>query len=173
VGVHEYTTTILPKRKEEDLILYHKYTREDVCRLLLWPRDEHGTIFGYKVHRETMTCPIFVTYHKKSEEIDPSIDYEDHFISNEEFAWETRTRVRLNSSEPKAIRNEEGPLRKLLFIQKNNDEGNAFYYMGDVDFISNEERTKKNAKGDILPVVAMRFSLHHPVPPDLYEYIEG
>ena len=173
LGRYEYEQTILPKRKNEDLILYHKYSREDVCRLLGWSRDEHGTMYGYKVHRETMTCPIFVTYHKRTEEIDPSIDYEDHFISPEEFAWETRTRVRLDSSEPKAIRNEEGEMAKLLFVQKNNDEGSTFYYMGEVDFLSNEEKTKENGKGQVLPVVAMRFSLRNPVPPDLYEYIEG
>lgn len=173
VGMHEYENHMLPKRNEEDLILHQKYSREDVCRMLNWTKDEHATMYGYKVDRQTMTCPIFVTYHKKTEEIDPSIDYEDHFISAEEFAWETRTQVRLNSSEPKAIRNEQGPMRKLLFIQKNNDEGNAFYYMGDVDFLSNEQRTKQNGKGETLPVVAMRFSLRHPVPADLYEYIEG
>ena len=173
LGFFEYESTIWEKRKSEDLVLYHKYSREDVCRLLGWNRDEHGTMFGYKVHRETMTCPIFVTYHKRTEEIDPSIDYEDHFVSPEEFAWETRTRVRLDSSDPKAIRNEEGEMRKLLFIQKNNDEGSTFYYMGEVDFISNTEQTKKNGKGEELPVVAMRFSLRNPVPPDLYEYIEG
>ncbi|MBN2860136.1 MAG: DUF3427 domain-containing protein [Sphaerochaetaceae bacterium] len=173
LGFYEYESAILPKRKSEDLVLHHKYSREDVCRLLGWSRDEHGTIYGYKIHRETMTCPIFVTYHKRTEEIDPSIDYEDHFISPEEFAWETRTRVRLDSREPKAIRNEEGEMSKHLFVQKNNDEGSTFYYIGKLEFISNTERTKKNGEGQELPVVAMRFSLHHPVPPDLYEYIEG
>ncbi len=173
VGTYEYETSIHPSRGDDGLVLHHKYSREDVCRVLNWSRDEHGTMFGYKVHRETMTCPIFVTYHKRTEEIDPSIDYEDHFISPEEFAWETRTRVRLDSSEPRAIRNENGVMKKLLFIQKYNDEGSAFYYMGEVDFISNVERTKKNGKGEDLPVVAMRFSLRHPVPADLYEYIEG
>ncbi len=173
VGTYEYENEILAKHTEGDLILHRKYSREDVCRLLNWTRDEHATMYGYKVHRETMTCPIFVTYHKRTEEIDPSIDYEDHFISPEEFAWETRTRVRLDSREPKAIRNEEGQMSKHLFVQKNNDEGSTFYYMGEIDFISNTERTKKNGKGQDLPVVAMRFSLHHPVPPDLYEYIEG
>ncbi len=173
LGRYEYEQTILPKRKDEDLILYHKYSREDVCRLLNWSTDPRGTLNGYKVHRETMTCPIFVTYHKRTEEINPAINYKDLFISPEEFAWETRTPRRLNSSEPKAIRNEEGELRKLLFIQKNNDEGRAFYYMGEVDFLRNEEKTKENGEGKVLPVVAMRFSLRNPVPPDLYEYIEG
>ncbi len=42
-----------------------------------------------------------------------------------------------------------------------------------MNFTSNTERTKKNGKGEDLPVVTMRFTLHHPVPPDLYEYIEG
>jgi len=72
-----------------------------------------------------------------------------------------------------AIRNEKGSVRKLLFIQKSNDEGITFYYMGDVEFLSNKQITKVNGKGKTLPYVAMNFSLHHPIPLDLYEYIEG
>ncbi|MDC7245210.1 MAG: DEAD/DEAH box helicase [Sphaerochaetaceae bacterium] len=172
ISKHEYETSMLPKRQDDDLILYHKYSREEVCRMLNWTKDESGTIFGFKVHRETMTCPIFVTYHKKEDQIDSAINYYDRFENPETFIWETRTRVKIDSSEPKAIRNEEGPLRKLLFIQKNNDEGKKFYYMGDVSFISHEQHTKENDKGETLPVVRMRFAMHKSVPPDLYEYIE-
>ena len=173
VAEHEYRRTTLSNRVDNDIILYHKYSREDVCRLLNWEKDEHATMFGYKVHYHTMTCPIFVTYNKRVAEIDPSINYEDHFINHEEFAWETRTNITLESSEPKAIRNEKGHLKKYLFIQKNNDEGIAFYYMGEIEFLSNTQSHKKDGKGKLLPVVAMTFRLHTPVSPDLYEYITG
>ncbi len=173
LGNKEYRTNVLPHRMPDDLMLYHKYSRQDVCRLLNWDKDESSTIYGYKVDKRSMTCPIFVTYHKNIEEIDPSINYHDHFKSPEEFAWETRHSVKLGSSEPKAIRNEEGPMRKLLFVQKNNDEGIAFYYMGSMEFLSNTQGKKETGKSKELPVVAMEFAMHTPVPADLYDYITG
>ncbi|MDD4220117.1 MAG: DUF3427 domain-containing protein, partial [Sphaerochaetaceae bacterium] len=83
------------------------------------------------------------------------------------------TRVRVHSREVKAIEKESNQMRKLLFIQKNNDEGRTFYYMGDLIFLSKEEASKKNDKGEELPVVAMRFKMEKSVPPDLYAYITG
>lgn len=173
LGNKEYRTNVLPHRMQDDLILYYKYSRQDVCRLLNWEKDESSTIYGYKVDMRSMSCPIFVTYHKNVEEIDPSINYQDHFISPEKFAWETRHGVQLNSSEPKAIRNEKGQMTKLLFIQKNNDEGIAFYYMGTMEFISNTQHKILNGKGKELPVVAMQFAMNTSVPGDLYDYLTG
>ncbi len=171
VGEYEYRTYYLKQRRADDFVLYHKYSRQDVCRLLNWEKDESSTIYGYKVHRVNGTCPIFVTYNKNVEVIDASIDYNDYFVSANEFAWETRTRVRLDSAETKAIRKDSTEMRKLLFIQKNNDEGITFYYMGDMIFLSNHETTKKNNKGEVLPVVAMRFEMEESVAPDVYGYL--
>lgn len=171
LGEYEFRETKLADRVDDNLILYQKYSRQDVCRLLHWDSDQTGTLFGYKIDYKTRTCPIFVTYHKNVEEISPTTNYFDHFISPSEFEWETRTRVKLNSKEPKAIRGESGDIRKLLFIQKNNDEGITFYYLGEVEFISNWESTKPDKHGNELPVVVMRFKMKSPVPSDLYEYI--
>ncbi|MFA7017860.1 MAG: DEAD/DEAH box helicase [Sphaerochaetaceae bacterium] len=173
VGDYAYKTHFLSQRQADDFVLYHKYSRQDVCRLLGWEKDGSATLFGYRVHPASKTCPIFVTYHKNVEAIDSSIDYNDYFISPAEFAWETRTRVRVHSREVKAIEKESNQMRKLLFIQKNNDEGRTFYYMGDLIFLSKEEASKKNDKGEELPVVAMRFKMEKSVPPDLYAYITG
>jgi len=171
LGECEYRQHYLEGRGEHDLVLYQKYTRQEVCRLLAWPKDESATIYGYKVHKETRTCPIFVTYHKDRENIDASIDYHDMFLSKDMFQWETRNSVRLNSIEPRYIRGEEGPLQTLLFVQKSNDEGRAFYYMGMMVFASNEQKTKTSNKGKILPVVEMQFSVQPSIPQDLYSYI--
>ena len=173
LGDYEYRHCNLENRQEYDLVLYNKYTRQDVCRLLGWEKDESSTINGYKVHYPTLTCPIFVTYDKDTEHIDPSIDYDDRFISPSEFAWETRTPVHLDSKEPKAIRGEHpaGKFRKLLFVKKSDDEGLAFYYLGEMDFLSNRETTKLNKEGKSLAVVAMRFAMKHRVPDSLFDYL--
>jgi hypothetical protein len=64
-----------------------------------------------------------------------------------------------------------GPMEVLLFVQKSNDEGRSFYYLGPLSFLRNAPSSKTNGKGDHLPVVMMRFALTHPVPPSLYNYI--
>ncbi|MBI9095198.1 MAG: DEAD/DEAH box helicase [Sphaerochaeta sp.] len=171
LGEFEYRQHYLEGRDEHDLVLYQKYTRQEVCRLLNWNKDESATIYGYTVHKATRTCPIFVTYHKDRVNIDASIDYHDKFLSRDMFQWETRNSVRLGSVEPQYIRGELGPMQILLFVQKCNDEGRAFYYMGELAFVSDEQKQKTNNKGKVLPVVEMHFRVHPSVQADLYSYI--
>jgi hypothetical protein len=45
--------------------------------------------------------------------------------------------------------------------------------MGSMEFISNTQEKKENGKGKELPVVAMEFAMHTPIPADLYDYITG
>lgn len=171
LGDFEYSQHYLEGRDEHDLVLYQKYTRQEVCRLLNWKRDESSTIYGYKVHKETRTCPLFVTYHKDRDNIDSSIDYHDLFLSRDIFQWESRNNVKLDSIEPRHIRGEEGPMKIFLFIQKSNDEGIAFYYMGELQFRANVQKSKTSSKGKKLPVVEMLFRVQPSVQQELYSYI--
>ncbi|NLA92295.1 MAG: DEAD/DEAH box helicase [Spirochaetales bacterium] len=169
LGEWEFENFILPHRRADDFALHHKYSREDVCRLLGWPDNQAATLFGYKVDYERQECPIFVTYDKDLEAISSSIHYKDYFISPEEFAWETRNRVTLKSKEVVAI--EDKACRKLLFIKKSNDEGHSFYYMGDLEHLMSGAGEKIDDKGRRLPVVAMRFKMEKRVPDNLYRYL--
>ncbi len=61
------------------LLLYEKYTYEQVCQLLEWPQNEVPlNIGGYKFHKETKTYPVFINYHK-ADDIQDTIKYEDRF----------------------------------------------------------------------------------------------
>lgn len=171
LGEHEYSSHYWQSRGEYDLVLYQKYTRQDACRLLNWQSDDSSTIYGFRIHTESRTCPIFVTYHKDKDTIDSSIDYHDEFLSSDLFAWETRNNTYLHSKEPRYIRGEKGPIELLLFVQKNNDEGHAFYYMGQLDFLSNVQKEKFSSKGKALPIVQMHFKLRTSVQTELLEYI--
>lgn len=171
VSKYSYLNDFAERRGAHDLVLYQKYSRQEVCRLLGWEKDEANTIYGYKVDYKHRMCPIFVTYHKDSKTIDPGIDYRDRFLSPEQFVWETRNNVHLDSKEVRAIRGEMGPIEILLFVQKSNDEGRSFYYLGPLTFLRNAPSSKMNGKGKHLPVVMMRFALVHPVPQSLYSYI--
>lgn len=152
----------------DGFILYQKYSRKDVCRILNWEKDEHSTMYGYKVKHGT--CPIFVNYHK-DEGIAQSTKYEDGFTSNYEFEWMSRSRRTLDSGEIVAIRNYQDGLRIPLFIKKSNDEGNDFYYMGEVSPTQFDQSEMLDDSGKNVPVVKVKFAMNYSVKENIYEYI--
>ncbi|MCQ2737845.1 MAG: DEAD/DEAH box helicase [archaeon] len=148
------------------LKLYEKYSRKDVCRLLNWPSDQSGTIFGYRV--KYGTCPIFVTYDKQ-EDIAASTKYKDEFESQDVFSWMTRSRLTLDSKEVKSIINDDLDIH--LFIKKSDDEGKDFYYLGPVEVLDYNQTTIENDDGDELPIVNFKFKMNYSVKEDVYKYL--
>jgi phage repressor protein C with HTH and peptisase S24 domain len=132
--------------------------------LLNWEKDISSTVYGYRTHGGDTPC--FVTYHK-SDAIESTINYNDHFINQSTFAWESRSNRRLKSNE---ILNLINSKRILLFVKKQDGEGTDFYFMGDVSIIpdSIEQGTMPESK---LPVVHFKFHLQQPVIQSLYHYI--
>ncbi|QES90248.1 DUF3427 domain-containing protein [Rhizosphaericola mali] len=149
---------------KDGIILYNKYSRKDICRLLNWDKDISSTIYGYRTNMEVTPC--FVTYHK-SKDIDDSINYNDHFINPSTFAWESRSNRRIDSNEIKAVINSK---RILLFVKKENGEGSDFYFLGNVK-INLESIRQQTMKETLKPVVHFQFLLESSVPDNLYNYI--
>lgn len=153
---------------ENNLVLYGKYSRKDVCRLMNWDRDESSTMYGYRIKHNT--CPIFVTYEKK-DDISESTKYEDQFINQQTFSWMTRNGVAIDSRESqKIINSEQSGLKIVLFIKKSDGEGTDFYYMGEVNPVDWRQTTIKNNKGRKLPIMNFLFKLKNSVREDIYEY---
>lgn len=153
---------------ENNLVLYGKYSRKDVCRLMNWDRDESSTMYGYRIKHNT--CPIFVTYEKK-DDISESTKYEDQFINQQTFSWMTRNGVAIDSRESQEIINsEQSGLKIVLFIKKSDGEGTDFYYMGEVNPVDWRQTTIKNNKGRKLPIMNFLFKLKNSVREDIYEY---
>lgn len=154
----------------DGFILYQKYSRKDVFRILNWETNPiPQNVGGYLISGDKTKFPIFVTYHKK-ENISETIKYEDGFINNSEFKWETKNPRTLKSPEIELLKYHQNKLRVLLFIQKSNDEGIEFYYMGDFKPIENSfEPITKNGNGG--KVVKVRFSMDHPVENFIYNYL--
>jgi hypothetical protein len=153
-------------RNEKQFRLYEKYSREDVLRLLNWERFMNGqNIGGYKIKYNT--CPIFVTYNKR-EDISETINYADHFISKEVFNWMSRNNRRVTSPELEPLINYDG-LDVELFIQKSNDEGIEFYYIGKLTPLSHEQvfRTINDKEQ---PIVNFKFSIETEVKDEIYSY---
>ncbi|MGI6216363.1 MAG: DUF3427 domain-containing protein [Coriobacteriales bacterium] len=154
------------------LTLYEKYSRQDVCRLLDWEKDDSSTVYGYRVKYNT--CPIFVTY-QKSEDISSTTRYADEFIDQETFSWMTRTglsldKVRDGSELDLLLHAKELGLKVYLFIKKSDAEGSDFYYMGTVNLEEPTQRTMEDDNGNVRPVVNFQLKLDNPVRDDYYDY---
>lgn len=148
--------------------LYRKYSRKDVFRVLKWEENPNPqNVGGYMVSKAKDNCPIFVNYHK-GDDIADSIKYEDHFIDESTFGWMSKSNRKLNSPEIKLFASKDALPRLPLFIKKHNDEGNDFYYMGDMtpQFDSFDQTTI-----DGKSVVKIVFDMVHEVRRDIYSYI--
>jgi superfamily II DNA or RNA helicase len=166
-----YTQRFDRKNFVAGFLLYQKYSRKDVCRILNWEKDEHSTMYGYKVNYTSWntTCPIFVNYHKE-EGIASTTKYQDRFLSTHEFEWMSRSRRTLESKEIIEIKTNKG-LRLPLFVKKHNDEGADFYYMGDITPTAFEQTTLTDDQQNPVSIVRVNFSMNQPVDESIYNYL--
>ncbi len=155
----------------ENLTLYQKYTRKEVCKNLNWVHDESSTIYGYKTKHQT--CPIFVTYHKHVD-VDSSINYDDELMNRTTLKWYTRSNRSLKSEEVlKIVNAKKNQIDIHIFIKKDDDDGRDFYYLGKAEPLLDtiHETTMKGDDNKDLPVVCMQMNLMSEIELKLFEYI--
>lgn len=168
-----YLSKMEQSQQIDGLLLYQKYTRKDVFRILGWEENPIAqNVGGYLISKDKKYCPIFVNYHKE-DDISDTTKYEDAFINPELLQWMSKSKRTLKSPDVQAIRqHKEHGMRLPLFIKKHNDEGIAFYYMGDVLPIEDsfEEELMETDKKPV-SVVKTHLKLKIPVEKGLYDYI--
>jgi superfamily II DNA or RNA helicase len=154
----------------DGFILYQKYSRKDVCRILNWEFNEESTVYGYKIKYNT--CPIFVNYHKE-DGIAATTNFPEKFNNNNEFLWFTKPNRNLTSKDVQTIKNYRNHLKFPFFVKKSNGEGSDFYYMGNVIPLEESftQTTILNDNKKEVPVVKIMLSLNTPVEDSLYNYI--
>ncbi|SCX02495.1 Helicase conserved C-terminal domain-containing protein [Lachnospiraceae bacterium YSD2013] len=162
---------------DNNLVLYQKYSRKDVCRILNWDKDCSSTVYGYRIKHGT--CPIFVTY-EKEDDISDTTKYPDEFerissnpeeFSSKIFSWMTRSRVTLSSPEAQQlIHAKESGLKVLLFLKKSDGEGTDFYYMGEVDPIKWAQTTISDENKNEIPIVNFKLELRNEARKDIFDY---
>ncbi len=159
---------------QNGFVLYRKYSRKDVFRILnVRENPVAQNVGGYLVSADNTHCPIFVNYHK-SDDISASTKYEDKFLNTKEFNWMSKSNRKIASSDVQSILGKNGAIRLPLFIKKNNDEGIDFYYMGNVspELSQVEQAAISNDAGKNVSVVKFRFNLSNAVTASMYNYLE-
>ena len=151
-----------------------KYSRRDVFRILRWDKLPNAqNVGGYIVSQDKTNCPIFVTYHK-GDNISETTRYEDHFINPRHVVYMSKSRRTLTSPEVVIMRNQsENKIRLPFFVKKDDDEGTAFYYLGDLTSVPDQfkKTTMQNDTGGSISVVKMEYLLDRDVDPRLYSYL--
>ena len=173
-GVSRYERDYRHSYAQTDLVLYQKYTYEDVCRLLNWEQNEVPlNIGGYKFDKKTKTFPVFINY-DKSDDISDTTKYEDHFVQG------FRDRLIAISKSGRSLQSEdvqnflkakERGIQVELFVRKNKDDkiSKEFYYLGHMTASGKtKEFTMPNTEKS---AVEIEWILDVPVREDIYEYI--
>ena len=173
-GISRYERDYKNTYDKTDLVLYKKYTYEDVCRLLNWEQNEVPlNIGGYKFDKKTKTFPVFINY-DKDEDISDTTKYEDHFVPG------FRDRLIAISKSGRSLQSEdvqnflkakERGIQVELFVRKNKDDkiSKEFYYLGHMTASGNtKEFTMANTEKT---AVEIEWILDVPVREDIYEYI--
>lgn len=173
-GIGRYERDYKNTYDKTDLVLYQKYTYEDVCRLLNWEQNEVPlNIGGYKFDKKTKTFPVFINY-DKAENISDTTKYEDHFVPgfrDRLIAISKSGRSLQSDDVQKFIKAKELGIQVELFIRKNKDDkiSKEFYYLGHMTASGNtKEFTMPNTEKT---AVEIEWILDVPVREDIYEYI--
>ena len=170
-GRYRYERDYSKTYKDTELVLYQKYTYEDVCRLLNWEKNLSSVMNGYMLDKKTMTYPVFINY-DKSEEISDSTKYEDRFIDRSVLIAISKSGKKVKSGDVQNfLHAKERGIDVELFVRKNKDDkiSKEFYYLGRMTATGNTNEfimanTDKTA-------VEIEWKLDTPVREDIYQYI--
>ena len=128
-------------------------------------------IGGYRYDEKTNTFPVFINYDKE-EDIRESINYHDHFLSENIFVGISKSNRKIDSPEIKRLYDTSKQIKKYLFVRKNKEDASSkeFYFLGEIETIGNPVGMQLS-KG--IDVVEITYKLENPVREDLYDYIKG
>ena len=154
------------KYKNTNLVLYQKYTYEEVCYLLNWPQKINpNAMAGYFYEKTTHTLPVFINYIAPDKK---RVDYTNEFLSNILITAYSKSNRKLDSSDAKHIYNAKKEQNKLyLFVRKPSEDKEAkeFYFLGEIIAQGKPEFAPKYNGFKIL------YKLDTPVRADIFDYL--
>lgn len=170
-GISRYKHNYSKGYRDTDLVLYQKYTYEDVCRLLGWEKNLTSVMNGYMLDERTGTYPVFINYDKNNK-ISATTMYEDRFVSRDKLIAISKSKRKIDSGDVQNfLHAKEKGYKVQLFVRKNKDDkmSKEFYYLGSMEATGRtQEFTMPNTNAT---AVEIEWKLDTPVREDIYEYI--
>ena len=161
--------------EDTDFVLYGKYSREDVAKLLCWEREpNYQNVGGYFFDEATNTFPVFINY-EKDPDISITTKYEDRFVSDRRIIAISKSNRSLRSREiVRLAEAEENGVKCYLFVRKNThdkDDGTEFYFLGRIHPTGAFEQVVM--EGTNTTAVEIEYELDQSVRADLYDYFRS
>lgn len=155
----EYKTT----DKFKDFVLFNRYSRKEVVRILNVNLSVETAIYGYRIIGQVV--PIFITYDKREFNA-LNNKYGNVFLNQQEIVWYSRPYGNSISGEIERIINyRANNLTLMVFLKKSDSEGSGHYYLGNADIV--------NYTPDIInekPVIKFILGLNLPLPDSYFDY---
>jgi superfamily II DNA or RNA helicase len=170
-AIKQYENKYIQSYKDTDLVLYKKYSYEEVQLLLNWAKNINGqNVGGYKYDIGTNTYPVFINY-DKDPTISESIKYNDRFLSPSELTAISKSNRRIDSKDALLIENaSKNNTRIFIFIRKNKkdiNEAKFFYFLGEAHLNGKLVEDYSKEKGSFFEIP---YKLDTPVEDPLYYY---
>ena len=171
LGIDRHDKLYPSKYQDTNLVLGAKYSYEDVCRLLNWPKNANAqNIGGYFYEKKTKTLPVFINYNKD----DDAIKYEDRFIDQSTLIALSKHPRKITSSDADHIYKrtpEDKDNHIYLFVRKNKDDKIAkeFYFLGEMHTQGEPQQVTIMGSNDL--AFEINYRLDNPVKPELFDFI--
>lgn len=125
------------------LELYGCYTREEIFTLFGRQTGEkkmQGVAAGAFNIDELNTELLFVTLNKSDKDFSPTTQYNDYFISENRFHWQSQNTMSHSNAGTRYINQRTNGRRFILFVREDKKDGfgntSPYYCLGLVDYIS-------------------------------------
>lgn len=146
------------------LELYGCYTREEVFTLYgrqTANKKMQGVAAGVFSIEESNTELLFVTLNKSEKDFSPSTQYNDYFISERRFHWQSQNTMSHSNAGARYVNQSSNGRRFLLFVREDKKDGfgntSPYYCMGLLDYVSSHGNYPMNIEWELRKPAIAKF----------------
>ena len=146
------------------LELYGCYTREEVFALYgrqTANKKMQGVAAGVFSIEESNTELLFVTLNKSEKDFSPSTQYNDYFISERRFHWQSQNTMSHSNAGARYVNQSSNGRRFLLFVREDKKDGfgntSPYYCMGLLDYVSSHGNYPMNIEWELRKPAIAKF----------------
>ncbi|CAM3376115.1 DUF3427 domain-containing protein [Nosocomiicoccus ampullae] len=150
---------------QNELLLYEQYSRSETLALIGYDKDINSLREGVLQYKGDHY--LFVNLDKNEKTVEEHLLYDDYFISQYKFHWQSQNQTHENTpTGQQYIHHKKNDNKIHLFVRRENSEDKLtlpFYYLGEVEYESHEG-------GKPMSII---WNFKQPVPKDVMDDLES
>ncbi len=152
----EFKTYSLGNGLPDGLELYGRYTREEIFTFFdrqTAHKKMKGVAAGlYNIDEQNIEL-FFVTLNKSDKDFSPTTQYDDYFISEKRFHWQSQNSASHTNAGSRYVNQQSNGRKFLLFVREDKKDGFGntcpYYCMGLVNYISSHGNFPMNIEWEL------------------------